>query len=122
MPSLDVPWTPPSVVAGDAHALGDALAAHGKVGVQLGARLSGSRRASEILAALDALAPGTTFELRGRRSIADVLATALPLERAPGDRGAAPRWEAAAVRLAEGWNAGRESTGDAEALLVIDDA
>ena len=60
IPSLDEPWQPPSAIAGDMAALGDALQSSGKVVVQLGPRLDGElwkKRVPEELAALGVRAP-----------------------------------------------------------------
>ncbi|MCA9711240.1 MAG: hypothetical protein KDK70_35710, partial [Myxococcales bacterium] len=58
VPSLDVAWAPPMLVAGDLAPLREALARHASVAMHLGDRLSGPEGTERAVAMVQALRPG----------------------------------------------------------------
>lgn len=119
MPSLDVPWTPPMLVAGDVEQLADALAGHDAIALQLGDRFGGPEALARVAALVRTLRPGVaiTAEEVEAEPFAGV---ALPLVREADDGRTRPRYRFD----------GRVPVGDvlggpasaASAVLVIDDA
>lgn len=113
MPSLDLPWTPPMLVAGDLEQLRVALAGYDSVALQLGDRFGGPEQAARVEALLQAIHPGITTVVAEPRPFAGV-PLPLPLEREPDDGEARPRYR---------WTLGsRPTTTTASAVLELDDA
>lgn len=113
MPSLDVPWTPPMLVAGDVEQLAAALAGHPSIALELGDRFGGPEALARAEALVRALHPGVEIVAE------DVEAepfdgVTLPLEREPDDGRTRPRYRFE----------GRLPVPPtrASAVLVIDDA
>ncbi len=101
MPSLDMPWTPPMMVAGDLEQLRAALAGHDSVALRLGDRLGGAEQGARIEALLQALQPGITT-----------------VAAEPGEEPCAGR-----ARPRYRWSAGALPTATAaSAVLAVDDA
>jgi len=119
MPSLDVPWTPPSLVAGDVEPLAGALASHEAIALRLGPRFGGPEAMTRIEALVHALRPGVA--IAGEELLAEPFAgIALPLAREPDDAGARPRYRFEG-RMAVGDPHERPPSA-ASAVLVIADA
>lgn len=113
MPSLDVPWTPPMLTAGDLEQLRDALAGHDAIALHLGERFAAPEPAAQVQHLVEALRPGASTEVLDRDD-APFEGVALPLEREPDDGPARPRYRAPeALRPVE---------TEASAVLVLDDA
>jgi hypothetical protein len=116
MPSLDVAWTPPMLVAGDVDQLGAALGGHDTIALQLGARFGGSEATERVEALVRALHPGVA--IAAEEVEAEPFAgVALPLVREPDDGQARPRYRF------EGRLPVPEGAGtDGAAVLVIAEA
>lgn len=114
MPSLDVPWTPPILSAGDLEALREALRGHGSVAVRLGERLQGPEWIARIEGLVGALTPGVTIEVvNGEGDESPFEQRSLPLSRAESSTGR-PRYR---------WDGGPLSPSPGAALtLRVDDA
>ena len=110
IPSLDVVWTPPSLVAGDVDALAAALAELVAPEVIVGAGLGG--REAEVLAGLRGLGLAAEGAEQGPRG--KVFGGGpLPIARVPG--GSRPRYDAGALALDPSFAGGR---GGRVALVV----
>lgn len=126
MPSLDVAWTPPMVVAGDVEQLRAALALHRSVALHLGQRLGDPEHVIGLEALVRTLHPDIAIaaEEVAPRPFGE---QALPLEREPDDGRARPRYRFDDRMLAASPE-GMGATGGAEpgppptAALVVDDA
>ena len=119
MPSLDVPWTPPSLVAGDVEPLAAALAGHESIALRLGPRFGGPEAMARIEALVHALRPGVA--IASQELEAEPFAgAALPLTREPDDGGARPRYRFEG-RMAVG-DPHERPPSTASAVLVIADA
>lgn len=119
MPSLDLPWTPPSLSAGDVEGLRAALAAGRRIELVLGPRLAEPAIAPRFAAAIGELAPGEAapVELGGRASLQEVIGAASPLRRIGVGVGGRPIYAADTIVVDPAWR--REHPG---ATLVVDDA
>lgn len=116
MPSLDVPWTPPMLVAGDVEQFGAALAGHDAIALQLGARFGGPEAAARVEALVRALHPGVTIAAEEVQA-EPFAGVALPLVREADDGRARPRYRF------EGRLPAPEGAGtDGAAVLVIAEA
>lgn len=118
IPDLELSWQPPSAVAGDVRALGDALRSATRIHIQLGARQDGELWRARVPAVLDALgATGTVAFLEGGSASA-ALVRPMPLRSIatgpadPAEFELAAPWRA---RMGEGAAAGT-------VVLMIDDA
>lgn len=122
---LDAFWSPPVVVAGDIEALADAMLEHPALAVHAGPRWAGRAGTAQISALAAALAPQTDLADITVGPVARLLLpdpVSLPVDRVEGGEQKPPRYRHAAVRLTESWNAAHEITGEAPAVLVLDEA
>ncbi len=97
--SLAVPWTPPTLTAGDPGALADALSRHRGLTVALGPQLSGPAWQQRSVTLVAALSPNTTVQGQRVASIRDVVADNNALARpkpTPGPQ-ARPHYPAPAL-------------------------
>ena len=118
IPSLDVPWTPPMVTAGDVHALAHALEGHDRALVRLGPRLSDEDRAELLVRALqpDVEVDEATGDLQE-------VVERLPLRRADGPAGEPPTYSTEGIALHDATVRGlADRLPDAGVLLAVDDA
>lgn len=91
MPSLDVPWTPPMLVAGDVEQLAAALAGHASIALQLGDRFGGPEALARIEALVRTLRPGMEIVTEDVEAAPFAGAT-LPLVREADDGRSRPRY------------------------------
>ena len=123
IPPLDVQWSPPVLVAGDMGALAAALAEHEIVAVHEGPRWARTTHAEPLGPLVRAVASRSRIAAVTTGSAERLLASPrLPVVRVDREDAAAPRYQHAGVALADDWNVGREVTGQAGAVLVVDDA
>lgn len=118
IPELAMQWQPPSSVAGDVRALGEALRTATRVHVQLGPRLDGALWRGRTPQLLEALDVGATVAFLDGGALGAALAKPLPVRSiATGPA------EATDVEVAAPWRT-RMSQGAAPGtiVLVIDDA
>jgi hypothetical protein len=119
MPSLDLPWTPPSLVAGDVGQLAAALTGHGSIALQLGPRFGGPEALARVEALVQALRPGAAI-VDQQVQAEPFAGVALPLEREPDDGRARPRYRfEGRMPVADPHE---RSPSTASAVLVIADA
>lgn len=121
MPSLDLPWTPPSLSAGDVEEVRAALASASRVELVLGPRLAEPTIGPRIAAALAELAPTAAIEPADPESMRGSMRAAIggdpPLRRLGVGVGGRPTYDARAITIDAGWR--REHPN---VTLVIDDA
>ncbi|MCX4239317.1 hypothetical protein [Paraliomyxa miuraensis] len=113
MPSLDVPWTPPVLTAGDPEPLRAALADHDSIALHLGRRFQGSEQAARVEDLVHALHPGAAIEVLELDG-APFDGVALPLSRVADDGSARPRYQWTGEPL--------PVEASASAVLMLDEA
>lgn len=116
MPSLDVPWTPPMLTAGDLEALRSRLAERPRVAIRHGRRFGGPEWSHRIGALVQQLRPQAQV-IATEQHAGPFGAQTLPLQRAQGDRGTRPQYEWSGGPLAQA-----ATEHEASAVLVLDDA
>lgn len=123
VPPLDVEWSPPVLVAGDVAALAGVLAEHELLALHGGPRWARTTDIDPLGPLVEAMAPRADIAAVTTGSASELLGHGrLPVVRIERSDAEPPRYQHAEVALADDWNEGREVTGDAEAVLVVDDA
>ncbi len=129
LPSFAVPWTPPSIVAGNVDALRTSLSSYGTVALMLGPRVGGVVNEKEAYDLVTALSPQTKVVARGNQVLDSILRERgeLPVRVQPvadGTRDVFGRpnytWEGVALNTT--WSDNAPALSGAEVMLVIDDA
>jgi hypothetical protein len=111
------------LVAGDVAALAEALGQHQVLALHGGPRWARATGPEPLGPVVKAIAPRVAISAVTTGAASSLLdGHSLPIERLDRGDAEAPQYHHTDVVLLDDWNEGREVTGDAEAVLVVDDA
>ncbi len=120
IPALDGPWHPPSSVAGDIRALGDALRSARRIHVQLGPRQGGAVWRARVPALLASLGFAGELAFLDGAPLSETLEGRMPMPMRSIATGPMPT---GAVTVAPDWRARMSAGADVgTVVLAIDDA